>query len=332
MNTHFKKLISSRHFNTSAYTIIAIVILSVAIYGYRTLNTKLTEVTGRIKNAEDIILAEESIIKELTTSISSVESITSQNAKEAQNKAAELALALKNEQDRRVALEAEQASIRGTTETSLQNLQKNIQAAKAPDLSSLVQSWKPAIARVSCNYRTRTTGEVYATQKGSGTLSAVSGDTATVLTNKHVLLFDTPGTLPSECTVAVANTTFNVTPKNFTLSSSGDEATISIPASAAVKLAAVNFKRCSNDATIGDQMVILGYPAIGSKTDITATEGIISGYDGDYYITSAKVESGNSGGAAILSRNNCYLGIPTFVRKGGIESLARILRQDVIFK
>ena len=76
----------------------------------------------------------------------------------------------------------------------------------------------------------------------------------------------------------------------------------------------------------------MGYPSIGSQTDITATEGIISGYDGNYYVTSAKVERGNSGGAAVALKDNCYLGIPTFVQVGDIESLARILDARVFLK
>ena len=43
------------------------------------------------------------------------------------------------------------------------------------------------------------------------------------------------------------------------------------------------------------------------------------------FINSEKVEEGNSGGAAILLKDNCLLGIPTFVTLGKVESLARIL-------
>ena len=73
---------------------------------------------------------------------------------------------------------------------------------------------------------------------------------------------------------------------------------------------------------LGDEIVVLGYPSIGSRNGLTATEGIVSGFDGNYFITSAKVEQGNSGGAAILLKDNCLLGIPTFVTlgKSGISS------------
>ena len=81
---------------------------------------------------------------------------------------------------------------------------------------------------------------------------------------------------------------------------------------------------------VGAQIVILGYPAIGAKKSLTATEGIISGYDNDYFISSAKVDKGNSGGAAIWLENNCYLGIPTKVFAGTAETLARILDMQAI--
>jgi len=82
---------------------------------------------------------------------------------------------------------------------------------------------------------------------------------------------------------------------------------------------------CKVRPITGDQVVILGYPSVGSQSTVTATEGIISGFDDGYYVTSAKIEQGNSGGAAIHVKNNCFLGIPTLVVVGKIESLARIL-------
>ena len=84
--------------------------------------------------------------------------------------------------------------------------------------------------------------------------------------------------------------------------------------------------QCAENPQIGDEVVILGYPGVGSKDSVTATEGIISGFDGDFYITSAKIERGNSGGAAVHVEDNCLLGIPTLTIAGRVESLARILK------
>lgn len=91
-------------------------------------------------------------------------------------------------------------------------------------------------------------------------------------------------------------------------------------------------KLCGNKPRIGDDIIILGYPAVGSSVGITATEGIVSGLEGAYFVTSAKVEHGNSGGAAIYKDQNCYFGIPTFTKSGSVESLARILDFDTVFK
>ena len=88
---------------------------------------------------------------------------------------------------------------------------------------------------------------------------------------------------------------------------------------------------CDTLPRIGDDIVILGYPGIGSGIGITATEGIISGIEDEYFVTSAKVEHGNSGGVALFRSQNCYFGIPTFVRTGSVESLARILNYKKTF-
>jgi S1-C subfamily serine protease len=68
------------------------------------------------------------------------------------------------------------------------------------------------------------------------------------------------------------------------------------------------------------------------KYFLTATDGIISGYAGDYYITSAKIERGNSGGPAILIKGKCLLGIPTFVTVGSLEALGRVLDITVLYR
>lgn len=83
----------------------------------------------------------------------------------------------------------------------------------------------------------------------------------------------------------------------------------------------------------GDHVTILGYPAIGGDT-LTITDGIISGveFDGEvrYLKTSAKIDSGNSGGVAVKDAG-CLVGIPTSVRKGRIESIGRILDLNHLF-
>jgi len=89
---------------------------------------------------------------------------------------------------------------------------------------------------------------------------------------------------------------------------------------------------CSSSA-IGDHLSILGYPGIGGSS-LTATDGIISGYEYDdgvrFIKTSAEIEHGNSGGVAIED-SGCILGIPTFVDRGEISSIGRILDLNDLF-
>ena len=92
----------------------------------------------------------------------------------------------------------------------------------------------------------------------------------------------------------------------------------------------------TNRLKIGEEVVILGFPSI-SNVDVpiieftsvfTATEGIISENitSTDYYFnTSAKIDSGNSGGGAFLRNSGCLAGIPTFVVKGNSDSMGKVL-------
>ncbi len=85
---------------------------------------------------------------------------------------------------------------------------------------------------------------------------------------------------------------------------------------------------------IGDRLSILGYPTIGGET-LTVTEGIISGFEfqGEtrFIKSSAKLDHGNSGGLAIKS-SGCVVGIPTFVQRGQLESMGRILDLNYLHK
>tara|TARA_Y100000310_G_scaffold256459_1_gene264247 strand:+ start:833 stop:2101 length:1269 start_codon:yes stop_codon:yes gene_type:complete len=87
-------------------------------------------------------------------------------------------------------------------------------------------------------------------------------------------------------------------------------------------------ENCNKYYELNTPVKIIGYPATGSVIP-TITEGIISSFEkeGDvyYYLTSAKIEQGNSGGIAVTEDFSCTVGIPTFVEIGEIESMGRIL-------
>lgn len=211
------------------------------------------------------------------------------------------------------------------------------------DLPSIIKQWRPRIAYIACEWR-YSNGEISARGSGSGLLTNTTdikdGSMTVILTSGHVIFKDDKYK-PAVCDISLPgiSNSFRVTegetPDPFRKANSGlDWGTIRLNFSNDYMklLAEPGLSLCKESASVGDDIVILGYPGIGSQTDITATEGIISGHDGNYYITSAKVEHGNSGGVAISRKDNCYLGIPTFAKTGDVESLARILDAQTILE
>jgi len=86
----------------------------------------------------------------------------------------------------------------------------------------------------------------------------------------------------------------------------------------------------SSDAlNFNEKIYIVGYPGFGGGT-ITYTSGVMSGKLGDDLIkTSAKIDFGNSGGAAFNERGE-FIGIPTFILKGKFEGLGYIIGIDSV--
>ncbi len=195
------------------------------------------------------------------------------------------------------------------------------------DLPSIIKEWRPRVVLIVCDQ----------IQWGSGTLIKFNdSDYIDVVTNKHVVKIN--NNLPNNCYIYLpfkesgTGYKLSVWGSNIEESLKYDWATIplKLPNEYTKSTAPTEDYICKEKALIGDKIIILGYPAIGSSEDITVTEGIISGYDEEFYITSAKVEQGNSGGATILLKDNCYLGIPTLAITGLVESLARILDARII--
>lgn len=218
------------------------------------------------------------------------------------------------------------------TKQQLSELAKGVSEAKPSDPAAIINQWRPVIAHVECEWQDLLGNPLFS-KTGSGLLTRDASNLPLILTNKHVVLEQESNT-PAICKARLPDyeKTFSVTPDSIKKAASGNDwAQIFLPSDKKISsLTSSRLKLCDQPA-VGSNIIILGYPVIGAKTDITATEGIISGYDGDYYITSAKVDRGNSGGTAILLKNNCYLGIPTFTRTGAVESLARILKASLIF-
>ena len=85
----------------------------------------------------------------------------------------------------------------------------------------------------------------------------------------------------------------------------------------------------SNKLKFGEKIEVIGYPGIGGST-ITYTSGDFSGFgsklDGtnNFIKTTAPLEHGNSGGASYNSTGE-FIGIPTMVIAGSLNSLSYIL-------
>lgn len=226
--------------------------------------------------------------------------------------------------------------IRKDAEKKITALQSQVTSTQSGlDLSSIIKDWRPFIAKIKCSWYGATTGY---TTTGSGLLFKTdSKPYAHLVTNKHVVVYKDQKSKECKITFPDTKDVIDISDNVIALSTKGfDFGTIDIASQSTyidVLANQTSSRTACLSATVGEKVVILGYPSIGTKDDITATEGIISGIDGDYYITSAKVEQGNSGGAAILVRNggkSCYLGIPTFTNIGQIEALARILSAKVL--
>ena len=198
-------------------------------------------------------------------------------------------------------------------------------------LANLVKKWSPRVAHIECHWYD-SKGSLSGRANGSATIVYFTGTGIRAVTSKHIL-FDIRGNNPKDCKVELLSGsvyTVLVNDANVMLSRSEDWAYLTLPSDTTLtNLTREKLNICKN-VNVGDSLVVLGYPKIGSKSGLTVTEGIVSGIDDVYYITSAKIDKGNSGGAAFLVKDACYLGIPTASVVGTIESLGRILKASFV--
>lgn len=193
------------------------------------------------------------------------------------------------------------------------------------------------VVKITCS------GSIY-TNTGFGII-AISDENDTtwgVITNTHVVLADTPD--KTTCTVGLP------TPPNYSISQyfSVNLITAARPyptidgAFLYVKNGLTGFKHLSNeimpwckraDVKIGDKVNLFGYPSYGGSS-LTMTDGIVSGVEttqyGPIYKTSAKIDSGNSGGLAIDVNSKCTLGMLTWGVVGTFEGLGYIQSFEMI--
>src|SRR3990167_134979 len=190
-------------------------------------------------------------------------------------------------------------------------------------IKSVITYWAQKTAYIKCNM-----GDYYST--GSGTvLKDQDNGNIIVVSNNHVMMLNTEYSAPGGCIVGLPGNDFEPNKTGNSFYQTGIDLASAIIPNPDDNMLAVTKKAgvrvCDNGAEFGDIVVILGYPSIGAQDGLTVTGGMVSGYDDGHFITDAKVEQGNSGGVAVLVKDNCFLGIPTFVKYGELESLARIM-------
>lgn len=223
-----------------------------------------------------------------------------------------------------------------------QNVTQALVAPPKKDLPSIIKEWQPNVALITCYWDNNPS----INDQGSGFLTTLSDDTVIVLTNKHVISdsiyggasycdVSFPG-IPNSETARASNVNMRISSQGYDWGylALGLDAFLTNNNSHGITAADVAGKKlpqCSEFDDIGANVVILGFPDYGGTSNITATQGIISGFDGSYYTTSAEISAGNSGGVAIDPDKNCYLGIPSAVVYGKYGNLGRILSVKFIF-
>ncbi|HFC76869.1 MAG TPA: hypothetical protein ENJ27_01425 [Candidatus Moranbacteria bacterium] len=248
---------------------------------------------------------------------------------ESEGRVDEIQKKLEQEEMLRQVIESKRKTQEQLAQKKINNLETKLsKTTPVKDLSSIIKEWQPRVVYIECSSILKNSYLNYKS-KGSGVILKLENSPIKILTNRHVLISPNLYEL-SSCDIKFPNSEniFSVVPKDIEISvSEYDWGTLTInnPDKNLEEVASYPLQFCEQKPSLGDTVVVLGYPEIGSTNSVTATEGIISGFDGNYFITSAKVEQGNSGGAAILSKDNCLLGIPTYASLGQVESLARIL-------
>lgn len=226
------------------------------------------------------------------------------------------------------------------------------QASSSQDLvisSSDISKYISGSVQVMCLLKD---GQV---SSGSGTLWNFKEVPYAVLTNYHVIQNAV------KCVVSMTDNSnkstgmFTLEGEVYTFNKDTDTAIIAMKTSVTDKnnkLADYNYsipklRKCPTNIAVGSPMIIIGYPAYAKRDNImkidgigavnvvyrTTTNGILSGYDtskvkpvgnlpNPNYFTSAKIDSGNSGGIALSKDGEgmCVLGLSTWLSMGNYEN------------
>ncbi|MEX1087120.1 MAG: hypothetical protein WEC58_01155, partial [Candidatus Paceibacterota bacterium] len=144
-------------------------------------------------------------------------------------------------------------------------------------LSALVQEWEPRIARIECVFRNNDGGT---SRSNASAVSVLRQGEVQFITNKHVLVQKGHSLVNCELAVPGIGDGLRVEPESAEFSGTLDIAYVTLSDQPAELVAEASGVRvCSEPPSFGSRVLILGYPATGSKSGITATDGILSGFE-----------------------------------------------------
>jgi hypothetical protein len=190
-------------------------------------------------------------------------------------------------------------------------------------VSAVVDEWGPSVAAVMCSYLNPDGTMVQ--KVGSGTFVR-EGTRAYVLTSAQAVGSDSASAV--SCDVEFTNPPGNFIIRPAEISTNLQNADVEmlvLPEASSTALALMSPKtRVCQDAKVGDELVMLGYP-FGGTTGLVAAQGIIGGDGGDRYYT-ATIEDGASGGLAIDRSGDCFLGMLSSALPVQSENLGQIVK------
>ncbi|HTY39874.1 MAG TPA: serine protease [Candidatus Paceibacterota bacterium] len=214
--------------------------------------------------------------------------------------------------------------------TTTQKQAPSYPATKPLTASEIIKKWQPRVLKIYCRWDDGSSGT------GSGFLAIVN-QSPKIITNKHVIQKEDTKSVASQCQAKMPDDGLvDISLGGSYLDANYDFALLDIsnPPEAVYRILNQNSAspvcKENNNITEGDSVLIFGYPAGGAQDRPTITDGIISSIEDSYYIISAKIDYGDSGGLAVLTPDDCYFGIPSFIGWGTgnvstTESYGRVL-------
>jgi hypothetical protein len=188
-------------------------------------------------------------------------------------------------------------------------------------IEDVVKEWRPYVASIIC-ITTDSQGIKKSYTLGSGLLSNDPVKGPSILTARHLFNLK-DGTLTNYCEVQFPDNkseVIKIEKKDRYVSNKGfDKGVLVITQPSEyiknlIKNSETISRDCKNtkpDST--DDIIIMGYPFDKSRDDISYSIGKIVGYKNNYFVSSATLVEGYSGGVPVSLKDNCYLGIPSYI-------------------